>query len=261
MQIFKSALSLTLPRMATDGPSIDVRISTSSPVLDLEALEPWSLEVTLILCHKSPITFYQEGAGLFDGRLLDEGGVTFTNLRTRQKALCGEVFVCNFGPFGGPLSRRNKHVFHTLYPGKGHTITKTIALVFWVPKIKKEPGMTSQAHVDKQNSLPEVWRWPNVSSLKDGQTYELGISTEARVTNWMEGSVDEILALQTPLNFLAQGAKNFLKRLDFLQLFLQPQPDVAVTGEVRKDAIEYRVVETTTLTMKRPDKDGSLALW
>lgn len=216
--------------MLSNIPSIEVHIATSSSTLDLAHQNPWSIAITLSLHHTNPITFHNQDAVLFDGRLLYTGGLTFTNTLTHLPAPRNSIDICTFDGDDYHLSETNKENFTTLYPGQQHTVSATLQPSITTPFVHVTPEMTVEAVREKQASSKKTWKWRHVEGLEDGQSYELGLSREARLNQWMEGSREEILAIE---------GGNASKRL-------------------RKDVVDFRVVETATVNLKRPDRDGSL---
>lgn len=73
-------------------------------------------------------------------------------------------------------------------------------------------------------------KWPKVAGFKDGQIYEIGVSKEAGVQEWIKGSIEEILEMRKS----------------------------NLTPNVEKQAIGFEVRETKNFEVKRPDPDGSL---
>lgn len=66
--------------------------------------------------------------------------------------------------------------------------------------------------------------------MKDGETYEVGVSEAAGVRGWMEGTLGELLEMRKA------GRK----------------------PEVREEVIRYVVEEGARFEVRRPDEDGEL---
>lgn len=225
--------------MSNPLPSIDVKISTSSSIIDLASQEPWSIKLDLLLSYTRPITFPNAAAELFSTGLLREGGLTFTNITTLGESKRETRDVCGPGYEDIPLTERTEKHYTTLHPGQRHIIDETLTPIpaIRLPIWRESPNFQAETDGANQESFRNGWKWCGVNGLEDGQTYELGVSPKARVKCWAEGTKEEIMAT------------------------IQRSGAAAVLEKVRKgtgNEIEFRVTRSTTFTMKRPDKDGSL---
>lgn len=81
-----------------------------------------------------------------------------------------------------------------------------------------------------QDQQIKTLKWPHVAGFEDGQTYDIGISEEARVNEWIMGTLEGILEM----------GKSCLKQ------------------SVRREVLGFEVRETTSFEVKRPDRDGNL---
>lgn len=188
-------------------PTITVRIVASSSTFDLSDSTGFTFNLTFTLEYKCAITFDKRFAGLFNGNVLYQDGLTFADTTTsslvprNQRNLCYMSSNCD----GTPCDEC-KDGFFTLIPGQEHTIQ----IAF-----KPIPGKT---------------KWWNVEGFEDGHTYKIGISDEAVVKNWLQGSLSELLEMK------AQNRK----------------------PEIKRDSVKFVLAETTTFRVSRPDEDGSL---
>jgi hypothetical protein len=216
-------------------PSIAVRITTSSLILDLSQQTPFTISLTFTLNHTHPITFAARLATLFDGNLLRAGGLTFTNTATGEpvqrnsRNLHYESLSSNDNDEDATPSEQTKDRFVTLHPGQEHILHATLQPILSNP-IFPTQGLTSQEIVAKQEALPKTWKWYNVAGMQDREVYEVGISEGAGIRVWMQGSVEGLVEMRR----------------------------IGLTPEARRGVVRFVVVEPTRFEMRRPDRDGSL---
>ncbi|KAI4658265.1 uncharacterized protein J4E79_007247 [Alternaria viburni] len=174
----------------TSSPAIDVAITSSPDVFDIDGHTDLSIRLSLTLRHDKPITLYKRDTSLFDGKILHDGGLTFTDVET------------------GQLVPRKQHVIHT--------------------------GFTPLSTSGREKTDPrESWvRSLKFASFKDGQTYRMGISENALVKDWFDGTVWKLLGWQ----------------------MLGWTPTTVHTH------ISYRVVESSVVTIKRLKADDDIRL-
>jgi hypothetical protein len=178
----------------TAAPMIAGSTNTSSPVLDLSKQRPFTITVTLVLNYKHPITFDTRFAGLFNGRLMHKGGLQFTDVASGEAMPQNERHVQYESSNGdGTPSPTTKDQFTTLYPGEETTLELTLTPFLAAPLFNTD-GLTLDQIVEKRDALGKTWKWYNVSGFEDSGVYEIGVSENAVVQNWMQGSLDELLA-------------------------------------------------------------------
>jgi hypothetical protein len=167
-------------------PSIAVQITASSTIFDLYQTEPLTIRLNLTLRHTRPITFLKRYTGLFDGKILHEGGLTFTNTTTGQQAPRNRIDLCYMGARDGiSWAARNDYV--TLYPGRDHVIEHAIHPM-------NGPSMrASTAHRSKYMPLLAL---AGLVGFEDKQTYNIGINDVAVVNEWIESTIWEMLGWQ-----------------------------------------------------------------
>jgi hypothetical protein len=214
-----------IPNMTT-SPSITVKITASSPVFDLSRATPFTITLALCNQHTTSITFLKWYAGLFDGKLLWEGGLVFTNVITNKRVSRATIDICRFGSNsdGIPISATASE-YVTLFPGEEHIIKTT-----FTPKQGKAGDGTETV---ENGPLPPGMAWFGVAGFEDSNVYEVGVSEEAVVKEWFEGSIEEVVK----------------------------QRELGRKVERREDKIRYTVIEPCTFELKRPDADGSLDCW
>jgi hypothetical protein len=168
-------------------PTIAVKITTSSSTFDLYHTESLTISLALTLTHRRPITFLKRYTGLFDGKIFHTGGLTFTNTATGHESSRNRIDICYMGARDG-ISWATKSGYITLYPGQAHTIERDI----------------DPMNSPNKRAAREHWRSRYISfldmsglaSFEYAQTYEVGVSEEAVVHGWFEGSISEILVWQ-----------------------------------------------------------------
>ncbi|KAF5530330.1 hypothetical protein FMEXI_13618 [Fusarium mexicanum] len=211
-------------------PSIEARISTSSPVFDLESEHDHTITVDLFLQHSRPITFLTQNLRLFDSPM-NKGGLTFTDSQTGTEARRNRIFIC--GPdHEGSLRENNKEYFLTLHPGQKHTIQASISrMECGVGRIQPPSGSTAKEYREAREAQPKVWKWWKAGNLDNGKAYRIGIDQESTIMKWFESSTEELL--RKPL-------------------------DDRTDDKMSKEPIMINVTQPAEFTMKRPDTDGSL---
>jgi hypothetical protein len=168
-------------------PTIAVKITTSSSTFDLYQTKPLTVRLALTLTHHRPITFPKRYTGLFDGKILHKGGLTFTNTATGQEASRNRIDICYMGASDGVFwATRSGYV--TLYPSKAHIIECDIDPM-------NSPNMRASREHWKCRYIP-LLDMVGIASFEDAQTYEVGVSEEAVVHGWFEGSISELLVWQ-----------------------------------------------------------------
>jgi hypothetical protein len=166
-------------------PAIAVKITTSVPVFDIYQIKPLTIRIAFTLTYNRPITLLKRYTGLFDGKILHKGGLTFTNTATGQQVSRNTSDICYMGAREGIFwTTRSEYV--TLYPGKAHIIQRDIYPM-------NSPNMRAHKEGWKSISLLEK---AGLAGFGDAQTYEVGVSEKAVVHEWIEGSISEILVWQ-----------------------------------------------------------------
>jgi hypothetical protein len=158
--------------------SISVRATTTSSILDLAQQTPFTISLTLTLDHTHPITFDPRSKTLFNGNILYDEGLTFTNTATG-----GDVTM---------PSEQAKSNFVTLHPGKEHMLHATLRPVLSHGMFSTQ-GLTAHEIVQKQSEQRKTWKWPNVSGMQDGEMYQVKVSNGAGVRSWIQGSVEALV--------------------------------------------------------------------
>ena len=194
-------------------PTIDVVITASPAVFDIDGSTELSIRLNLTLRHDRPITLYKRETRLFDGKILHAQGLTFTDTKTGQHVPRNTINICYFESEGG-ISWATRCNYVTLYPGQTHVIETRI--IPWDADGREKTSSTNDT---------SCLRWIRFAGFKDGHTYRIGIANDAVVDKWLEGSIWGILGWQ--------------------KVGWAPKT-------VRAD-IRYRVVESTEFTIKRSD--------
>ncbi|KAF1844986.1 uncharacterized protein K460DRAFT_365903 [Cucurbitaria berberidis CBS 394.84] len=210
--------------MSDLSPSIVVRLSTSSLVFDLSQPTPFTITLGLTLDYTAPITFRKIYTGLFDGKLLHEGGLTFTNAATGQHLPRNTIDICyrsDHEHCGPTWATRSDYV--TLYPGREYVIERTINPV----KVK---FLSAGINGEKGDTRHEGLKWYGLWGFEDKARYQIGVSDAAVVKEWIEGSIWEILGWQ-----ILRG-----------------------TPQMKRELIRYTVHDSGLFEIRRPDTDGSL---
>ena len=91
-------------------------------------------------------------------------------------------------------------------------------------------GLTAHEIAERQAELPKTWKWPNVAGMQNGEVYQVGVSENAGVRSWMQGSVEALVEARR-----ADGRP-----------------------EVRREVVPFIVVESARFETRRLDTDGSL---
>jgi hypothetical protein len=211
--------------------SISVRATTSSSILDLAQQTPFTISLTLTLDHTHPITFDPRSTTLFNGNILYDEGLTFTNTATGELVPRNTRNVCHMdtGDDVTMPSEQAKSNFVTLHPGKEHMLHATLRPVLSHGMFSTQ-GLTAHEIAQKQSEQRKTWKWPNVSGMQDGQMYQVEVSNGAGVRSWIQGSVEA----------LVEAGRAGLR------------------PEVRRQIVPFLMVESARFEMRRPDTDGSL---
>ncbi|KAF2652740.1 NAD(P)-binding protein [Lophiostoma macrostomum CBS 122681] len=221
----------TLHAMDPQQSKISVSITTSTPTLDLSKHDPFIITITLTLHASHPITFNERLAYLFDGNLLCDDGIVFTNTATQEQVSRDRIQVCydsdaHETPTEG---KEGTQEFITLVPGEPHVIeAKTIrphAWHVWPKHVNDMKGMTQEEIAEKKKAMGVVWSWYGIEGLEDGQEYELGIAEDAAVRCWLQGSVEGLLEVKK----------------------------LGLTPTVRWEEIRYVAERTARFVVKRPN--------
>jgi hypothetical protein len=213
--------------------SIAVRITTSSPILDLSQQTPFTISLALSLNHTRPITFNPRYSPLFNGNLLYHDGLRFTNTATGAVVRRNTRNVCDMGSSSDDddtmPSEQTKNNFVTLHPGKDHVLHATVQPILTNSMFNTQ-GLTAQEIASKQAELPKTWKWPNVGGLQDGGVYQVDVSEGAAVRRWMQGSVEALVEVRR----------------------------AGTRPVVRGEEVPFVMVESARFEVRRPDGDGSL---
>jgi hypothetical protein len=203
-------------------PTIAVKITTSSSTFDLYQTVPLTIRLALTLTHNRPITFLKQYTGLFDGKIFHRGGLTFTNTTTGQEASRNTIDICYFSAHE-VISWATKSGYVTLYPGQAHIIERHIDPMN-SPNLRASRERWGSRYIS-------ILGMSGLASFENAQTYEVGISEEAVVHGWFEGSISEILVWQ--------------------MLGWKP--------EEKRQRIGYTVVETASFEVQRSEADDLAA--
>lgn len=180
------------PRMAL----VHAAISTSAPILDLSSQKPLKIQIRLTLQNDNPITFQNSQSGLFDGRLLFQGGLTFIDVSDNTEVSRNHLHLCRLEGEAETLTESTADEFTTLFPGQPHEIETQFNFIT-VPSDGPQswPGMTAEEWLDKKEAMPsnDVQKWPNTHGFQDGRTYEIQVSSEAAIKNWWEESKQDLM--------------------------------------------------------------------
>lgn len=232
--------------------SVDVSISTSSTVWDLATAKEFTVTLELLLPPHvdAPITFRNAHASLSDPtrRENDQYGLFYKDLSCGVVLPLGRVQVCTVGAQGSsssslPLQKGvNEEQFTTLYPGKPHQILLTRRPQRYGPDLKLHGGrfQRNQEDINRESGLAEVWRWPFTHQIRDGVTYECGISDKAVISEWWKGSKEEIAA--------ARCAGSW------------PEDENQVVP-AKREVIRYNVVKTAQFLVRRNDSSDLRLSW
>ena len=119
----------------------------------------------------------------------------------------------------------------TLYPEQPHTIEVTLEPRMTSGPFHPTPDLTVAEMQELKSKQTPVRKWGYVGGLEDGQTYEIGVSGEAGITEWVVGDLIGVLDA-------ARGG---------------------TVPKLRNKMIGVSVSQGASFTVKRPDKDGSLS--
>ncbi|OWY46786.1 hypothetical protein AA0119_g9230 [Alternaria tenuissima] len=165
-------------------PAIDVVITASPAVFDIDGSTELSIWLNLTLRHDRPITLYKRETSLFNGKILHAQGLTFNDTKTGQHVPRNTIDICTFQSEGG-ISWATRCNYITLYPGQTHVIETRI--VPWNADGREKTSSTNDT---------SYLRWIRFAGFKDGHTYRIGIANDAVVDQWLEGSIWGILGWQ-----------------------------------------------------------------
>lgn len=213
-------------------PSIDLRISTSSPLLDLTSENPFTITLDLFLNHTTPVTFPNSVSSLFNGTIFKKGGLSFCNVSTGDYAGRNITNICtDDSPI--ILQKGQEESFTTLHCGQKHTITASMERVKARVGNPLDPyayGTVKEFQI-ALDRMPTIWKWHCTGGLNNGTTYEIGVDDAACVQRWLEGTKEELLS--KPINERNENS-------------------------MIKEAITVKVIQTSRFQVRRPDTDGSL---
>lgn len=157
-------------------PSVNVNISTSSPILNIKSKEPFTITLDIFLDHTCPITFKDEDSNIFNGKFTYQGGLTLTEIPNREPIDLRWIDMLRESN-NGVLHQSNQKDFTTFYPGEKFTFSEAISGTEWnflAPDAKKDPvGGQEKSRIRK---------------------YEIGIDAKAAIRSWLEGDKEELLA-------------------------------------------------------------------
>lgn len=213
-------------------PSIDVRISTSSPLLDLTSENPFTITLDLFLDHTSPVTFPNSASSLFNGTIFKKGGLSFCDVATGDYAGRNSIILCrDDSPI--ILQKDREESFTTLHCGQKHTITASIERVKTRVGNRLDPYAygTVKEFQNALERMPTIWKWDSTGGLNNETTYEIGVDDAVCVQRWLEGTKEELLS--KPI-------------------------DERNENSMIKEAITIHVIQTSRFQVRRPDTDGSL---
>jgi hypothetical protein len=213
-------------------PLIAAKIAVPTPTLNLASARPFTIKITFQLIHDCPITFENTSANLFDGLALREPGLTFTNTRTGQQVPRNHIYICRMGDTG-PCLEKDPQCFTTLSPQSPYSIEATLEPIDdLVSEPQFETALSDMSRDPKTHQLT----WRHVHGLENGEEYRLGISDDAKVSDWMRGTRQSILS-QRWWRWLL-GIFNS-----------QPQ-------DTSNAPIKFLVIETAQFDVIRTPKDG-----
>jgi hypothetical protein len=171
-------------------PSIEARIN-SSPVFDMESDDPFNITIELILHHHSGVTFRINEIPLFNGKVMNKGGLTFTDTVTGIETPRNTIFFCGPGP-EGPLRVAIENGFTSLHPGEKHTIEGSMHRMDI--SFNLGPNSTPEGIKGAIKKRPKVCNWRHAENLEEGRTYRIGIDKDNVIKTWLEGSKEELLS-------------------------------------------------------------------
>jgi hypothetical protein len=213
--------------------SISVRISTSSPTLDLSLSSPFTITLELKLCATNPITFRKGFAPLFTSYFYN-GGLTFTNTRTGESVPRPTIYV-DYIPSKAnePPTEENRSNWATLFPDTPYILEATLRPTITTAPIAAWTGITVEEMKEIQARQPLRTKWRHVGGFEDGATYEVGVCEGVAISSWLCGGFDEILEMSK----------------------------AGTVPEVLREDVHYEVSQSARFVVRRPDADGSLNYW
>ncbi|KAM0430789.1 hypothetical protein ACHAQK_010396 [Fusarium lateritium] len=171
-------------------PSIEVRI-TSPTLFDTESDDPFNITIDLILHHDSSITFRTNEIPLFNGKIMNKGGLTFTDTATGIEIPRNTIFICGPGP-EGPLRVAIEESYTSLRPEEKHTIKGSMHRMYL--SFDSGPNVTPEEIKAIMKKRPKVWDWSHAENLQEERTYRIGIDQDNVIKKWLEGSKEELLS-------------------------------------------------------------------
>ncbi|KAH6956534.1 hypothetical protein DER45DRAFT_539315 [Fusarium avenaceum] len=208
-------------------PSIEARIN-SLPVLDMELDDPFNITIELILHHHSGVTFRTNEIPLFNGKVMNEGGLTFTDTATGIETPRNTIFFCGPSP-EGPLRVAIEHSFTSLRPGETHTIEGRMYRMYM--SFDGGPNTTPEETKAVIKKRPRIWDWRHAENLEEGSTYRIRIDQDNTIKRWFESSKEELLS------------KPLTERTD---------------DKMKSEPIFFHVTQPAEFTVKRPHVESIL---
>lgn len=174
-------------------PFIKVTIKTSSAEFDLSQPTPFAITLGLTLEWLCPVTLNKRYSGLFDGKILHQGGLTFTDVATGRQVPRDTIDMCYGDDSGQGISWANRNDYMTLYPGREHIIER------YIGPINRPPALATQNRKNKafgmkgDDDAQPTFGWHALRGFENDQTYRIDVSNEAYIEDWLEGSKWSIL--------------------------------------------------------------------
>ena len=153
---------------------IEVQISTSPRVLDLESVGPFEITIELSLVHDAPISFPKQASTLFNGHILHAGGLTFTDVATGKSIPRNTRDLCG-ASCDTVLTAETEKRFVTLHPGESYTIQTGFQRIESRSTGSHSPPAiaTVEQYLEHMARITTVWKWQNTHQLDDGKTYQI----------------------------------------------------------------------------------------
>ncbi|KAH7236220.1 hypothetical protein BKA59DRAFT_516736 [Fusarium tricinctum] len=171
-------------------PSIEARINLP-PIFDMDLDDPFIITVELILHHHSSNTFRTKEIPLFNGKVMNKGGLTFINTATGIETPRNTIVFCEPGP-EGPLRVAVEDSFTSLRPGEKYIIEGSMYRTY----ISFDFGPNGSPEEIKAviKNRPKAWDWWHAENLEEGSTYRIGIDQNKAIKRWLEGNKKELLS-------------------------------------------------------------------
>ncbi|KAI6775231.1 hypothetical protein HG530_001989 [Fusarium avenaceum] len=208
-------------------PSIEARIN-SPPVFDMELDDPFTITIELILHHHSGVTFRTNEIPLFNGKVMNEGGLTFTNTATGIESPRNTIFFCGPGP-EGPLRVAIENSFTSLRPGEKLIIKGKMDHMYM--SFDGGPNTSPEGIKAAIKKRPRIWDWRYAENVEEASTYRIGIDQDNTIKRWLEGSKEELLS------------KPLTERTD---------------DKMKSEPIFFHVTQPAEFTVKIPDVEDIL---